>query len=219
MGLFSSSNKRSTTNNDNRTINDFSNADLSQDHSKRYEYALDGDNNNNSGTIVTSDHGAIDAALNMADGVAASNAAMANYAIGQNTDLAGHAVDGARGMLGDSLEFADGVTSNALNVSSEALYIADGMAGRGLDASIRLADNAAYQVEQGNNLALALSQVAREQSAETSRALTDGYEQMMQFTEHFSRSDGAAVAETNVKMIGVIVIGLAATALILKRGK
>lgn len=219
MGLFSSSNKRSTTNNDNRTINDFSNADLSQDNSHKYEYALDGNNNNNSGTIIESDHGAIDAALTLADGAVGSNTALASYAIGQNTDLAGHVVDGAGGMLSDSLSFADGVTSGAFGVSSDALYMADSMAARGLDASVRLADNAAYQVEQGNNLAMALSQTAREQSAETNRALTDGYEQMMQFTEDFSRSDGAAVAETNTKMVGVLVLGLVAAAVVMKGGK
>lgn len=219
MGLFSSSSKRSTTNNDNRVINDYANAvwDNSQTVTNTNEETIDGDFNNNTGNITMIDPNAIEGALEisgqamgLADSVVGQNTALSSYAIGQNTDLAGYVVDSAGGMLDSSLTFADEAFTTAADsmtsFNRDALTLTDNMSQRGLDAAMMVHDSAVNQVAMGNDLAMGLASNARAQSAETMDALGDGFEQMMQFTEQFSRSDGAALAKTNMETVAVIAI-------------
>lgn len=233
MGLFSSS-KRSTTNNDNRVINDYANATLdnSIDNSSEYYSELNGDFNNNTGTITMIDPNAIEGALEisgqamgLADNVTenamysvgetaseamANNTALSSYAIGQNTDLAGYVVDEAGSMLDSSLTFADEAFTTAADsmtsFNTSALQLTDNMSQRGLDGALAVHDSALNQVAMGNDLALGLASNARAQSSETMDALGDGFEQMMQFTEQFSRSDGAALAKTNMETVAVLAV-------------
>lgn len=226
MGLFGGGDRK-TTNEDNRIINDYANA--SWDNSVRNEYSneLNGDFNNNTGTITMVDPNAIEGALSisenamgLADSVVGANTYVADSAMKNNTLLADSAMGHIKSANSDSLTFADGVVNNALDsvngIAGDSLEMAQSMGAYSIDAAMNFADNAIYQQQSNNELVLALAGNAREQSAENNQALTDGFEQMMQFTEQFSRSDGAAVAETNTKTVGFMVAGLVAVMLLAK---
>jgi hypothetical protein len=216
MGLFSSS-KRSTNNNDNRIINDYANAVWDNSHTvtNSNEQTIDGDFNNNTGSITMVDPNAIEGALEisgqamgLADSVVGQNTALSSYAIGQNTDLAGYVVDEAGSMLDSSLEFADSTFQNANNnmtaFNTSALQLTDNLSQRGMNGALAVHDSAMMQIDAGSDLAMGLASNARAQSSETIGALGDGFEQMMQFTEQFSRSDGAALAKTNMETVAVL---------------
>tara|TARA_Y100000994_G_C15703663_1_gene446405 strand:+ start:4108 stop:4863 length:756 start_codon:yes stop_codon:yes gene_type:complete len=248
MGLFGGGDRK-TTNEDNRIINDYANA--SWDNSVRNEYSneLNGDFNNNTGTITMIDPNAIEGALSisenamgLADSVVGSNTYLADSAMNNNTLLADSAMGHMKSVNSDSLTFADGVMSNALDsvngiagdslefasgaldsgfdsmrgLAGDSMALAQSMGAYSIDAAMNFADNASFQQQSNNELVLALAGNAREQNAENNQALTDGFEQMMQFTEQFSRSDGAAVAETNTKTVGFMVAGLVAVMLLSK---
>ena len=237
MGLFGGGDRK-TTNEDNRIINDYANA--SWDNSVRNEYSneLNGDFNNNTGTITMIDPNAIEGALSisenamgLADSVVGANTYLADSAMNNNTLLADSAMGRMAGVNADSLEFADGVMGDALStvngIAGDSLEFASGALDSGfdaaqnmgmfsIDAAMNFADNASLQQQSNNELVMALAGNAREQNAENNQALTDGFEQMMQFTEQFSRSDGAAVAATNTKTVGFMVAGLVAVMLLVK---
>lgn len=211
MGLFGGGNsKKTTTNNDNRVVNDYANA--SWDNSVNHEYLQEtnGDFNNNTGNITMIDPNAIEGALSISENamgrMAGVNADSLNFADG----VMSNALSSVNGIAGDSLEFASGALDSGFDA-------AQNMGMFSIDAAMNFADNATLQQQSNNQLAMALAGNAREQSAENNQALTDGFEQMMQFTEQFSRSDGAAVAATNTKTVGFMVAGLVAV-LFLSKG-
>lgn len=283
MGLLSSS-KKTTVNNDNRTINDLSNSNFD------FSENIDGDFNKNTGTINMIDPNAIAGALALSEGamgladnaltantgvvtramdnsayltdsaMGLANSAMTNNAyltdsvigfadsamtnnahladssmtnsaylaeIGMNNAaymadssmtnsayladsamtnnafLADSTINASRGMLSDSLTFGMDTTNKMAAFSGDALQLTDNMSARGINAALAIHESAANQVAQGNELAYALATNARAQSAENTQALGDGFEQAMQFVEGFSRSDGAAIAESNAKYMAL----------------
>ncbi|WP_218397986.1 hypothetical protein [Alteromonas lipotrueae] len=217
MGLFSSSSKSSnTTNNyDNRVINDYANANWDNSIDVHEESLIEGDFNNNTGTITMVDPNVMDAYDGMIAGMGAATRdshATANSAMGY-----------VKGVATDSMEFASGLFNNGVSamqgVTGDALELADGVNARTLDSAMMVHDSALTQVQMGNELAVALSGNARAQQADTNAALNDGFEQMMQFTEQFSRSDGAALAETNMKTVALVAVaGVMAAYMFRKKG-
>lgn len=209
MGLFGGGNsKNTTTNNDNRVVNDYANASWDNSVNNEYLQETNGDLNNNSGTITMLDPNAINGALDIVSGANQ----LAGDAIESNTLLADSAMAHMKGVNSDSLTFADG----ALNTAIGSM---ENVSGYSIDAAMNFADNATLQQQMNSDLTLALAGNARAQSSETNQALTDGFEQMMQFTEQFSRSDGAALAETNSKTVGFMVAGVLGALFLFRWGK
>lgn len=185
MGWFSAGNSKTTSttnNNDNRTINDYTGStfDNSTDN------GIDGNLNNNTGTINMLDGGAFDLV-----GRANDNAVL----------LGDSAISAGRGMLDSGLSYGQ-------SLFSESVSLADNISSRGLDAALSVHDSALSQVSAGNELAFSLAQLSNGASLEAQQdnnnALENGFKSMMQFAEGFSRSDGSQLASSNLKLIGIV---------------
>lgn len=197
MGLFGGGNSSNKTiNEDNRSIVDYSNAVFELDSSQ--DNSLNGDYNNNSGTIVVTDGGAIDA-------------------VGRANDNAVLLADSVAGRMAD---YGNSLFSTAAGALSETTQFADNVSQRGLDAALAVHDSALNQVESGNELALSLAQQNSEaallQQQDNNDALTSGFRQAMQFVEGFSRSDGTEVAKTQMYTIAIVAVGVVGAMFVFK---
>lgn len=196
MGLFSSS-KSSTINEDNRTINDLSGSEFFEDNSQ--DNSIEGELNNNSGTINIVDGGAFDVVS-----AANDNAVL----------LSADAISQVSGIAGNALELSDSLFSTGVS-------LIDNVSARGLDAALAVHTAGAEQLQLGSELTLALAQqnndAALEQQADNNNALTNGFASAMQFVEDFSRSDGNEIANTNLKVVGVVVLGVVLSVFLFNR--
>lgn len=194
MGLFSSRSSSSNTNNnfDNRVVNDYQGANLSQST----DTSIDGNFNNNTGTVNMLDAGSL---ASMQSSLASSERVSINA-------------------LDNVVNLSDRISGLMGGLSRDALTMADGVNSRTLSAALDFNDRSQAQVLAGNDLALSLARNSAMQQADTNQALTDGFEQSMQFVEQFSRSDGAELAKSNVKIVGVIVVAALVGVYIMKKG-
>lgn len=207
MGLFSSSrSSRSTTNNDNRTINDFHNADLSQDIDNSVRVDID---NSVQQEIDNSVQQEIDNSIqqeidNSITGQYAGNSGNITVLDGGVIDLAAQISSDNAGLMSENLGFLD--SAHRANLSS----------------AISLHNTGFQQLQLGtglaNDLVSTTTNFAFEAQRDNNAALVTGFENAMQFVEDFSRSDGAAVAETNMKTIGIIALAAVVTTFIFKQG-
>lgn len=181
MGLFSGGNSKSTTvNEDNRTIEDYTGSSF--DNS--IDNAINGNLNNNTGTINMLDGGAIDLARSVSD---------------NGVLLADSVVQKSGSMLNSALSFGQSIFTDGASVIDNANS-------RSLDAALAVHDSSINQIALGNDLALSLTELSSNAQKDNTSALNTGFKSMMQFAENFSRSDGAAVAEVNMKTIGLIAV-------------
>lgn len=198
MGLFGGGNsKKTTVNEDNRVINDYSGSqmDLSSDTDNSVDNSIYGQYAGNQGEINVLDGGAIDAV----EGVGYAMADLAGVAMAEQAAVTQTALN-----YGESL-FAD------------ATGVIDNSGERMLDAALAVHDSALSQIDMGNDLALNLARVGADQTADTNDALTGGFGSMMQFIEDYSRSDGASLAETNMKTVGVLAVAMVAAVYLMNR--
>ncbi|GLX80889.1 hypothetical protein [Thalassotalea eurytherma] len=237
MGLFSSS-KKTTTNQDNRTIHDYSGADFSQDW--EIDNSLTGDYNNNTGTINVLDGGAIELAaqanqinaglasesLSFADNAIGVGAELA-YALGSDAiqagveagNLAGAMHDTNAAFLSDSQNQSLGFADSIFQASNYTINEANN---NNLDMALSTVEASILSNQLNNDFALDLANLNGEQAflqqQDNNTALTNGFKSMMQFADSYSRSDGAQLAETNMKTVGLLVIG-AVVSVFIMRGK
>lgn len=207
MSLFGGSkSSRNTTNQDNRIINDYGNADLSQDNSVRNttDNSIAGEYAGNTGTITVTDGNAINSAHELA---------LAGLAMGENSF----------GLVDQGFNFAleaIGVNSGLVGDVVEAV---DMQGDRNLAAAMRVSELGFEQNRASNELAMDLFNVSQNaayaQQQDNNAALANGYQSSMQFVEGFSRSDGNALAQTNMKTIGFLMGGLVLSVLAYKAVK
>lgn len=197
MGLFStkSSTNQTTNNFDNRVVNDY--ADATLDYSQTDDNSIDGNLNNNSGTVNMIDAGSLRAI---------EVAAQGNAAVTQTA-------------LDNQLLSFETLTNTVAGTTSDFLKTADNLNLYTIDAAMNAQDNAIASQQIGTDLVLALQSSAADQAADNNDALTSGFEQSMQFIEQFSRSDGAALAQNNTKTIAVIAAAAVAVAFIMVKVK
>lgn len=212
MGLFGGSkSSRNTTNEDNRIINDFGNANL--DYSVRHttDNSIAGEYAGNTGTINVVDGGAFDLvneASNTVAGMASESLSLADSLSGGAFSLASEVGDLSAYMLGTSLD-ASGA------VFGDAAQLIDGQAQHNLDAAMGITEASVYMLDSNNDFAMNLAaqngETLRMQNADNNSALGNGFKSMMQFADNVSRSDGANLAaSTNKTMMVVAVAGAVA---------
>jgi hypothetical protein len=219
MGLFGGGNsKRTTTNQDNRVINDFggahweSNSESYADSSQDVDSSITGEFAGNSGNITVLDGGSIDlTAENLS-----SMAGLSSESFSLADNLSNTMVEASNSMLSESLA-SSGQVFNAAALSL------DGANARTIDAAMAFTEASAFQSENNNDFALALSaqngEAALMAQNDNNNALENGFKSSMQFVEQFSRSDGNALAETNFKTIALIVGGVVVSMFIYKKVK
>jgi hypothetical protein len=150
--------------------------------------------------------------LSLADSITGQGLEM-GYELGKVGINAGmYLGDVSAGMLEQTL-------STNENMFSAGLALADNSNARTLDSALMVHETGLSQIEQGNNLALSLAELNGGQMSETSNALTNGFKSSMQFVEQFSRSDGNALAQTNLKTVGVLAVAGVALVFISKKIK
>jgi len=212
MGLFGGGNsKRSTTNNDNRIVNDFANAVWDNSVDNDFDKSINGEYAGNTGNIDITDGGAIDSMYELSS----EGFSFANDAISLNSELVSQYGDLSSGMLDASLSSS----TMALNNAAE---IIDTQGARNIDAVMAISEQGYQQMALGSNLALSLFGTSQEaailQQQDNNNALENGFKSSMQFVEDFSRSDGADVAKTNMKTIGIIAVGAVLAIFAFKQG-
>jgi len=218
MGLFSGGNsKRTTVNEDNRVINDFGGADLSNDIDNSQDNSVSGAYAGNSGNISVIDGGAIDLAaenISLMGGLASESFSLASESFSLADSLSTTMAEASSTMLGDSLA----ASGQVFNVAALSL---DDSNARTIDAALSMGEMSAYQSQNNNDFALALSkqngEAAIMQQQDNNNALENGFKSSMQFVEQFSRSDGASIAETTNKTIMVLAGASAAIYFINKK--
>lgn len=155
-------------------------------------------------------------AFGLVDGVTSSNAELANSAINSNAALVGQYGDLSALML-------DRTLSSSESVFSDGAQMLDNQADRNLSAALAVTETGAYQQQMGYDFARDLfsqnGEAAIMQQQNNNDALGNGFKSMMQFADSFSRSDGNAVAETNMKTVGLLSLAAIGVAFALRKGK
>lgn len=194
MGIFGGSkSKTSNTNIDNRSIVDYSNAEI--DASTSVDSSINGTYAGNSGNITVTDGGAFDV-------VESANFTMA--------DTAQQAINSNSAVTQTALNYGESLFADATGVLDNA-------GERMLDSALAVHDSALSQIDMGNDLALSLASINADQTENNNDALASGFKSMMQFVEGYSRSDGSALAETNMKTVGIIAVAAVAAFYLMNR--
>jgi len=240
MGLFGGGNtKRTTINEDNRIINDYSGSSFEQDNSNNGQFAGVGGNvdyeyTENNGMFAglvgdvnytTTDSGAFEI-------VSYSNANMAQLAESLGTDaqqlgyeLGVNSLDFAGAAINENAELTanmlDRTLSSIDSTVNNASFLIDNTNERTLDAALNFTQASVYQNELSYDFARDLvsqnGEAVLAQQQDNNSALTNGFKSMMQFADSFSRSDGASIAESNNKMIMMLAGGLVVSIFIFKK--
>jgi len=195
-----------TTNTTTSTVQDFDGADFSTDN------AIHGANANNSGTINTSDYGAINSALAFANATSGTNAIITE----QSLSLANESMNSSASLASEGFSLSESLFSTSAE-------LVDNINSRTIDSAAALHSAGLQQLNLGTEFISTLNQQSLDNNLQSQQdnndALVQGFASSMQFVEDFSRSDGAAVAETNMKTIGVLAVSGVLIALVLKKGK
>ncbi|MPY23921.1 hypothetical protein [Shewanella sp. YLB-07] len=136
---------------------------------------------------------------------------LVNRGVGDSYDFGRDAMDLVNRGVGDSYDFGrDAMDSVFSNV--------DTMVRSNTDISLAAMDNSSDLAE---NLTLAALNSNNETTQTTTRQLTDGFKDMMNFAEDFSRSDSVAAAKDSNKSLMYVGGGLTlvAVAIIMAKGK
>jgi hypothetical protein len=222
MGLFGGGNsKRTTTNQDNRVINDFggahweSNSESYADSSQDVDSSITGEFAGNSGSITVLDGGSIDLtaenlnsmsalsseSFGLTDSLSNTMAGLSSESFSLADNLSNTMVEASNSMLSESL-------ASSGQVFNTAALSLDSANARTIDAAMAFTEASAFQSENNNDFALALSaqngEAALMAQNDNNNALENGFKSSMQFVEQFSRSDGASISESTNKMVMVL---------------
>jgi hypothetical protein len=182
------------------------------------------DSNDNMGSVAESGLELADSlgfgAFDLADSAIGTNAALADSVSGGAFDLADSLGFGAfdlAGSLSDSFLGAGaemfGAGAELINQSGE----------RNLDAALSIHNTGLQQLELGTEFVTNLNQQSLDTNLQAQRdnnaALSNGFKSSMQFVEGFSRSDGNAVAEVNMKTVGLLSLAAVGVAFAVRKGK
>lgn len=140
MGLFSSSNKRTTINEDNRIINDLSGSEFYEDNSQ--DNSVSGELNNNTGTVNITDGGAFSLVQSANDNMAF---------------LASDALDYGANVFSDGVLLADSVSKRGLDAALMVHEAGLAQLTNGTELALGLAQlntEASLKAQEDNNDAL-----------------------------------------------------------------
>ena len=126
-----------------------------------------------------------------------------NSAFASMDDAARLNADISQASMDNNFDLAELVTNAVSRSGEDNAYLA----GKALDSNAQLAgqslDNSTYLAE------MTTKQIA-DSSRDANKQLSDGFDNVMDFANDFSRSDGAAIAESNNKMMMLVGGGLLA---------
>jgi hypothetical protein len=239
MALFGGS-KRTTSNSDNRVINDYGNAswDSSVTVDNSVKNVLDGGAIEGMLGIADNAMGLTDNVMGLTDNYLSGVNEFSAHVVGQNTALASQVSDMSGLMLAEGLSFGSGVLGDAAE-------LVNSQGERNINAAMRISEVGYMQNQDSMNLANDLFQTSQAgansmfesatnsatgilmnaqeaaliQQQDNNNALENGFKSSMQFVEDFSRSDGADLAKTNMQTVGFLVGGLVLSVMVYKWGK
>lgn len=154
-------------------------------------------------------------AFNLVGDITSTNAELANQAMMINGSL-----------VSDSFSLADSLANSFLGAGAEMFgagaELIDQSGQRNLDAALAVHDTGLQQLQLGTDFVTQLNQQSLDTSLQSQKdnndALTGGFKSAMQFVEGFSRSDGNAAAETNMKTVGLLSLAAIGVAFAMKKG-
>jgi hypothetical protein len=160
--------------------------------------------------------GLTDSAFSLAGDMAGENAELANSAMQINGSLVESSFS-----LADSL--ADSFLGAGAGMFGAGAELLNQSGERNLDAALAVQSTGLQQLQMGTDFITALNQQTLDTSlqaqADNNSSLTNGFKSAMQFVEGFSRSDGNAVAETNMKTVGLLSLAAVGVAFAIKKSK
>lgn len=202
MGLFDS--KKTTNSIDNRVVNDFANATWDNSVRNTTDNSIAGEFAGNTGTINVVDGNAINSAHELA---------LAGLNLGEKSF----------GLVDQGFNFALEAIGVNSGLVDNVISAVDMQGDRNLAAAMRVSEQGFAQNQASNELAIDLftssQNSAFAQQQDNNAALANGYQSSMQFVEDFSRSDGNALAKTNMKTIGFLMGGLVLSVIAFKAVK
>jgi hypothetical protein len=173
-------------------------------------------------------------AFGLVDSITSNQNELANSAM-QNTaalasegfSFANSALENNALLTSEGFSFADSaINSNAMLASDlfgTSAELINQSSERSLDAALAVHNTGLQQLQLGTDFVAQLNQQSLDTSLQAQQdnndALTNGFKASMQFVEDFSRSDGGAVAETNMKTIGLLSLAAVGVAFAMKKGK
>lgn len=173
-------------------------------------------------------------AYTLVDSVTGTNAALADSlangaygVVGGAFDLSSDAMNTNAGLVSESFSLADSLSaafleSGASMFDTGAQFVNE-QGERNLDAAIAVGEAGFAQLQLGSDFITQLNQQSLDTNLQAQQdnndSLTNGFKSAMQFVEGFSRSDGNAVAETNMKTVGVLAIAAVGVAFAMKGRK
>lgn len=167
-----------------------------------------------------------DNGLALADSLGHGAFELASDVTGTNAELANQAMMINGSLVSDSFSLADSMSSSFLNAGADMFgagaELIDQSGQRNLEAALAVHDTGLQQLQLGTDFVTQLNQQSLDTNLQAQRdnndALTGGFKSAMQFVEGFSRSDGNAVAETNMKTVGILSLAAIGVAFAVKKG-
>jgi len=156
-----------------------------------------------------------ESSMALVDSLASGAFGFADSVVGTNAAVVNQYGDLSALMLDRTLATGEGIFSEGAQLLSD-------QSDRNLSAALSVTEAGAYQQMKGYDFARDLfaqnGDAAIIQQQTNSDALGNGFKSMMQFAEGFSRSDGNAVAEINMKTIGLLALAAIGVAFAMRKG-
>lgn len=167
-----------------------------------------------------------DNGLALADSLGHGAFDLASDVTGTNAELANQAMMINGSLVSDSFSLADSLASSFLSSGADMFgagaELIDSAGERNLDAALAVHNTGLQQLQLGTDFITKLNQQSLDSNLQAQQdnnnALTNGFKSSMQFVEGFSRSDGNAIAETNMKTVGLLSLAAIGVAFAMKRG-
>lgn len=168
-----------------------------------------------------------DNGLALADSLGHGAYGLASDVTSTNAELANQAMMINGSLVSDSFSLADSLSHSFLSSGADMFgagaELINESGERNLEAALAVHNTGLQQLQLGTDFVSQLNQQSLDSNLQAQKdnndALTNGFKSSMQFVEGFSRSDGNAVAETNMKTVGILSLAAIGVAFALKKGK
>jgi hypothetical protein len=200
------------------------------------------DSNANMGSVAESGlalaDSTADGAFDLVDGITGTVAGLADNLgfgafdlasdmAGTNAELASQSMMNSSALASEGFSLANSLSSDFIGAGAEMFgagaELINQSGERNLDAALSIHNTGLQQLELGTEFVTNLNQQSLDNNLQAQRdnnaALSNGFKSSMQFVEGFSRSDGNAVAEVNMKTVGLLSLAAVGVAFAVRKGK
>jgi len=163
--------------------------------------------------------------LELADSLGYGAYSLAGDMASDNAELASQSMMNSSALASEGFSLADSLSNSFLGAGSEMFNtgaeLINQSGERNLDAALSVHNAGLQQLQLGTEFVTNLNQQSLDNNLQAQRdnnaTLSNGFKSAMQFVEGFSRSDGNAIAEVNMKTVGLLSLAAVGVAFAVKK--